>query len=122
MSAVEHTKADLSLSIRQAEVFDLSNLTGTFTAASAIVSPWDDRLFIYRVFVRPDCRRAGYGTRLMEAIIKLHWKTNLYLQPSPWADESVDQDVLFSWYSRLGFEMFDESRDLMIRRAAVSEK
>lgn len=64
--------------------------------------PFDDDMFLFRLFVSPQSRRRGVATAIVRQCIADHGQ-RLVLQPSAFADSPLSTDELRAWYERLGF-------------------
>ena len=63
--------------------------------------------WITSLWVHPDYRRQGYGTRLLDQVITERGDVPLYLIVSPFTDQPLSLAQLHAWYARWGFDVTD---------------
>ena len=63
--------------------------------------------WITSLWVHPDYRRQGYGTRLLDQVITERGDVPLYLIAYPFTDQPLSLAQLHDWYARWGFDGTD---------------
>ena len=67
------------------------------------------------LWVKPDVRRHGYATQLLNRAVAVMGQHDLYLHAQPFTDQPVPLDQLARWYNRWGFKA-TEVPDVMYRK------
>lgn len=84
---------------------------------SAVVRHRHGVQWLSEVWVSPDARRQGLGTRLVKAVVRWCGHRALYLSVSAYADQPLSDSQLSLWYARFGFVPVGiEAPGLMVRR------
>lgn len=78
------------------------------TIASVASAPYEDGVFLFRLWVQPERRRQGLATDLLRDVMLNVSGQNVYLAPAPFLDSPMTLDELGAWYERLGFAWIDE--------------
>lgn len=71
--------------------------------ARAMVIEYDDGCFIDSIAVSEEHQGKGYGTQLLQLLIKEYSNVRLYLLVDSYGSERLDNEALEAWYSRYGF-------------------
>jgi len=89
--------------------YRFSDEHGESIAECKLIRRLSGTLWIASLWVHPDYRRQGYGTRLLDQVVtEWGYDEALYLIVSPYTDQPLDVGQLHEWYMyRWGFDLTD---------------
>jgi GNAT superfamily N-acetyltransferase len=96
---------------------------GTWCAAIADTSPCEDqpnRRIVNRINVTSVYRGRGYGSQILQMLLKVADKEGITLTLSPVATGGLSQRRLVNWYKRHGFQWEGKPGFSMMTRAPCS--
>lgn len=88
--------------------------TGECIARGIVVEYSDSECFIDSVAVTPEYQGQGYGSQILQLILREYRTVKLYLAVESYGTERLDNQALEAWYSKYGFE-WDETKKYMVR-------
>ena len=68
------------------------------------VMPFQDGVFLFRLWVRPEYRCKGIANKLVESVIRKAKNRPVYLKPARFHDGEMETGELAEWYLRKGFQ------------------
>ncbi len=74
------------------------------TIAGITVMRRHNALWLTNLWVHHEHRKKGLGKKVFEAALKEFVHERLYLHVWPYGNQPLDEEDLFAWYSKYGFE------------------
>lgn len=72
---------------------------------SIVITVEQNLLTLYRIYLPPDMRRRGYGTKFMEELTMLADRNTLQITLTPTTMFGTSMETLLSFYSKHGFKI-----------------